>query len=427
MATSSVADRQVVIANGYGKFHLASAAAELARNGPAPHALIGVQLPRRATALIPLLRRSQAGRRLMQRGQASSDLETSVAWLGEPLYHVGRVLGNRAWGRPLSPAAHAAGMAGFGVHARLMTQRMTSGIYHYRAGYGDRSQLRCLRERGVFLLCDHSIAHPQALTKLVRTGRLPAQFTEERLDPLNRRIERDLNAADAIVVNSEFVKETCTWAGMDPGKIHVVYWGVESDVLAAVDAAPPRIERPPERPLRILCAARMERRKGTHVLAEALRLIRPGRVQATLIGDWDPPLGAVRRELAAQGDVILRGHVDRLELARAMTEFDVFVFPSLAEGSARVVGEAMAAGCAVLVTPNTGSFMRPGIDGHIVQPGDAQGLADLILRLDEDREFVAQAGREGAELVRRNYRLSDYASRLRQLYDGVASSGLAGF
>ena len=46
-----------------------------------------------------------------------------------------------------------------------------------------------------------------------------------------------------------------------------------------------------------------------------------------------------------------------------MSRAEVFVFPSLAEGSARVVAMAMAAGCYVITTPNSGSVVRDGAMG----------------------------------------------------------------
>ena len=52
-----------------------------------------------------------------------------------------------------------------------------------------------------------------------------------------------------------------------------------------------------------------------------------------------------------------------------MASADVFVFPSLFEGSAVVTYEALAAGLPSVVTPSAGSVVRDGVEGFIVPRG----------------------------------------------------------
>jgi glycosyltransferase involved in cell wall biosynthesis len=56
----------------------------------------------------------------------------------------------------------------------------------------------------------------------------------------------------------------------------------------------------------------------------------------------------------------------------------VFVFPSICEGSATVTYEALASGIPVIATPNTGSVVRDGIDGHIVPMRNPEAIAQSI-------------------------------------------------
>ena len=48
---------------------------------------------------------------------------------------------------------------------------------------------------------------------------------------------------------------------------------------------------------------------------------------------------------------------------------DIFLFPSLVEGSAKVIFEAMASGCAV-ITPNSGSIVEHNKGGFVVKAGN---------------------------------------------------------
>jgi len=88
----------------------------------------------------------------------------------------------------------------------------------------------------------------------------------------------------------------------------------------------------------------------------------------------------------------------------------------LAEGSARVVFEALAVGLYVIATPNAGSIVQNGIHGRLIAPGDPQGLADAIREAATNRAELAAVGHRNAELIRSRYRQSDYGAALAALY-----------
>ncbi|MGH8102620.1 MAG: glycosyltransferase [Chthoniobacterales bacterium] len=95
------------------------------------------------------------------------------------------------------------------------------------------------------------------------------------------------------------------------------------------------------------------------------------------------------------------------EFARA----DIVVLPSLAEGSAAVIYEALAAGLPIVTTPEAGSVVRDGIEGRIVPSRDPEALANAIAETVEDREKrerMAYAARERA----REFTWERYGERL---------------
>ena len=71
---------------------------------------------------------------------------------------------------------------------------------------------------------------------------------------------------------------------------------------------------------------------------------------------------------------------------------DVFLLPSLCEGSATVIYEALAHGLPVICTPNTGSVVRDGMDGFIVPIRDAATTAARLEQLAGDRELRTWMG-----------------------------------
>jgi starch synthase len=100
------------------------------------------------------------------------------------------------------------------------------------------------------------------------------------------------------------------------------------------------------------------------------------------------------------GEVEHLGRVAHSEVPARMAAADVFVFPSLFEGSAVVTYEALACGLPCLVTPNAGSVVRTEVEGLVVPAGDVDRLAQGMEQLGNDpalRARMAQAARRRAE------------------------------
>ena len=112
------------------------------------------------------------------------------------------------------------------------------------------------------------------------------------------------------------------------------------------------------------------------------------------------------------------GRVPRTDIQQEYALADIFVLPSLAEGSAEVIYEALAAGLPVITTEAAGSVVQDGIEGFIVPEGNAEALADRIEELVENRELrdrMAVAARERAK----DYTWEKYAERLLSIFQTV--------
>jgi glycosyltransferase involved in cell wall biosynthesis len=67
-------------------------------------------------------------------------------------------------------------------------------------------------------------------------------------------------------------------------------------------------------------------------------------------------------------------------LAARLREADLFVLPSIEEGLARTIMEALSCGVPCIVTPNTGAggLIQPGINGEIVPICDSGAIVDAV-------------------------------------------------
>jgi len=109
--------------------------------------------------------------------------------------------------------------------------------------------------------------------------------------------------------------------------------------------------------------------------------------------------------------VQLTGVVPRSEVAAHYAWADVFLLPSLCEGSATSTYEAMFQGLPVVCTPQTGSVVRDGIDGFIVPPRDGAAIADKLALLAAKPDLLAQLS-ENARQRSADFTLEKYGERL---------------
>ena len=101
----------------------------------------------------------------------------------------------------------------------------------------------------------------------------------------------------------------------------------------------------------------------------------------------------------------------RSEIAQHFDWADVFLLPSLCEGSATVTYEALGHGLPVVCTPNTGSVVRDGMEGFIVPAGDPTALVGRLETLLADPVLLENLSLNAKDRAH-EYTLAEYGCRL---------------
>jgi alpha-maltose-1-phosphate synthase len=207
---------------------------------------------------------------------------------------------------------------------------------------------------------------------------------------LHDRRLRDLALADRVLVPSQHIAETLVRYGTPSSKVRVIPYAADCQRFR------PPVSKYHGSDCTFLFAGGISLRKGIKYLLEAWRRIhRPGwRLQ--LLGPLPVNLDPLKPYL----DLIEPlGRVSQSEMPARMASADVFVFPSLFEGSAVVTYEALATGLPCVVTPSAGSVVRDGVEGFIVPPGQVDDLAHRMEQLGNNpglRASMAGAARDRA-------------------------------
>jgi glycosyltransferase involved in cell wall biosynthesis len=189
-------------------------------------------------------------------------------------------------------------------------------------------------------------------------------------------------------------------------------WGVQADRTRVVPYGVAEdwfdIQPSPKRGT-VLFAGTANLNKGIHYLAMAAeRLAAKGRqYEFRVAGNVAPEIRGNTR----CRNLKFLGRVPRDRIQEEFRHADVFALPSLAEGSAAVTYEALAAGVPVVTTKAAGSVVRDGVEGRIVRERDAAALADAIESIIEDRSLRDEMAMT-ARVRAKDYTWAQYADRL---------------
>lgn len=225
------------------------------------------------------------------------------------------------------------------------------------------------------------------------------QVRDEMLDVIDFYICPSQFVADDLIQNHK----------VNPDRVFLLPYALSSEWFDIVPA--------PEEG-RILFVGSATRRKGIHYLAKSANQLK----QAGHDFDFRVAGGVpdkVKHHPEAQSLNFL-GRVPRDKIKSEFSQADIFVLPSLAEGSATVVYEAMSAGLAIITTKSSGSVIRDGETGLIIPERDPDAISKAIVRLSEDRELrnrLAKAAREDSL----NYNWESYSQGLVSIIERIPS------
>jgi glycosyltransferase involved in cell wall biosynthesis len=198
------------------------------------------------------------------------------------------------------------------------------------------------------------------------------------------RVEQaEMEMAGHIVVASSFTLESYVKHGVDPLKISINSYGVNSKQFKPLE------------------------KKGTkddiiRFLLETWKKLSAKNIELTLIG----PITAGTKNFISINfpSVIVKGWLSNKKLKEELPNYDILVFPSFFDGFGLVIPEAMASGLPVITTMSTcgPDIIENGKQGFVIEPGNEEQLRSavefFIDRVDELNMMALQA-RQKAETM----------------------------
>jgi glycosyltransferase involved in cell wall biosynthesis len=208
------------------------------------------------------------------------------------------------------------------------------------------------------------------------------------------RKEKEYELSDLIVANSNFVKETFVARGIPAEKIVVVPAGCPTCTNIPANAGIG------DKPLVFLFVGRMSLLKGLHYLIKAWHLLKAGKkAELWLVGAKELPNIKLQDSNAG---IRYLGVLSSQNLAKIYAQADVFVLPTLLEGLAYVLLEALSYGLPIITTQESGvgDFVQNGENGFIVDAAYADVLSQAMAWCLEHRWALKKMGRVSQEKAR---------------------------
>ncbi len=215
----------------------------------------------------------------------------------------------------------------------------------------------------------------EALLKTDWASTLPV--LDETSDAMQRR-DRELQLADVVIVPSELVRDSLKLAPPFRANVHVVPYGCPKPVPSS------EIRASKDSKLRVLYVGSLNQGKGLAYLAEAMVGLEDV-AALTVIGSRTADVSC------AALDAFLEAHRHLAQLPHSavlaeMQRHDVLVLPTLYEGLALVLLEAMVCGLTVITTPHSGlaGLIKDGREGFMVPIRSADAIHGRLKQLAGD-------------------------------------------
>lgn len=207
--------------------------------------------------------------------------------------------------------------------------------------------------------------------------------------------------------------------GVAADKTDVVYSFVSDELLQK--EIQPKTEHTE---LHVISVGRFFWKKGYEYALDALALLKEKGVPFTytLIAEGKTPASIIyqlhQRGISDRVKVI--NGLSHNEVLKEIEQHDVLLLPSVEEGIANVVLEAMATGTPVISSDVGGmkEIIDNSINGYLVPPRDIKAIAETLLQFDKlDKEQRFAIATKAKEAVKKQHDRQNFIAAFRQFYN----------
>lgn len=245
---------------------------------------------------------------------------------------------------------------------------------------------RVIKQRGGKYFCDRGSSHIRYQDRLLAEEHDRHNIPYVSID--RRVIDKEVDeyaTADVILVPSEFARRSFIAEGVSETKLRKVPYGV--DLRRFSPAGEPEAGR-----FDVLFVGAASLRKGVPDLLRAYSMVQHSRKRLRFVGAVGEDVRVVLQNAQhTDPSIELLGHRPQEQLCDIISSSHVMVLPSIEEGLALVQAQALASGCPVIASTNTGGedLFTNGVEGFIVPIRSPELIAACLQKLADNPQLQA--------------------------------------
>jgi len=323
---------------------------------------------------------------------------------------------------PITAAPYVAGKIGMHRLARYLNwssielfdrwvaSQMTScDIFHCFSAFGRKAHQVARDKYGAMTVVERGSSHIGFQDDILREEYGRWGISYPGIDP--RVIEKEqyeYNECDYITVQSSFAERTFIARGISAQKLVKLPLGVDLNMFHPVPKE--------DNVFRVLYAGTISLRKGSLYLLAALQDLRLNNFEFMFNGHVSDEI----KNLILPYANCIRSVGTRPfdQLYKLYSQASVFVLPTIEDGFAKVITEAMACGVPVIATTNCGAedVLTDGKEGFIVPIRDPEAIREKIEFLYENPDFRDQMAAAALDKAKTLLSLSSHGTRAFEAY-----------
>lgn len=289
-----------------------------------------------------------------------------------------------------------------------------------------------LKRRGVPCVATVHHLHLAEALSMLRHESSPLQKVAQMLkaSTLTAFEGRLVRQCMSVIAVSGFTAQTVRQLlSVPPEALRIVRNGIDASEFEGGDPELFREKFPSLGDKTVLYVGRLERSKGLHYLIPAFARVLarvPDATMAVVGRGSDEYLKELRRSarLAGVSDkVIFTGRISQGLLPHAYAASALVALPSLMEGFGISLLESMAASrpCVATRVGAIPEILKHGETGLLVKPADSKDLGDAMTTLLSDTDLCEAMGRNGMEVVKREFSLERMTADTLDVYRGAVT------
>lgn len=275
----------------------------------------------------------------------------------------------------------------------VASQMSPCDMFHCFSSFGRRAHQMARERYGAMTVVERGSSHIVFQDEILREEYNRWGIPYPAIDPrLLEKEHHEYEECEYITVQSSFSERTFISRGIPAQKLIKLPLGVDLQMFRPVPKE--------DKVFRVLYAGTLSLRKGSLYLLEAVRNLRLKNFAFVFNGHVSEELQELVRPYA--DNICSVGTRPFDQLYKLYSQASVFVLPTIEDGFAKVITEAMACGVPVIATTNCGAedVITDGVEGFIVPIRDSEAIRQKILYLYENpgvRDGMADAALKKAE------------------------------